>query len=80
MAGQGSGEDRIQIDLFFDYQNNLRDSPRWQAWLRERKPPLLVVWGRYDLSFTEAGALAAYRQRKRFPDGQPPSIQLHWFT
>lgn len=53
-AGQG----RIQSDLFYDYQTNLAAYPAWQAWLREHRPPLLVAWGRYDPSFTVAGAHA----------------------
>jgi pimeloyl-ACP methyl ester carboxylesterase len=32
--------------------------PRWQAHLRWHRPPTLVVWGRYDPSFTTAGAEA----------------------
>ncbi|MBS2008637.1 MAG: alpha/beta hydrolase [Cyanobacteria bacterium SZAS TMP-1] len=52
------GQSDIQIDLFCDYQNNVRSYPAWQRWLREHKPPLLVVWGRFDPSFTVAGAEA----------------------
>jgi pimeloyl-ACP methyl ester carboxylesterase len=50
------GQAKIQADLFYDYQTNVASYPKWQAWLRERKPPVLVVWGRYDPSFTVAGA------------------------
>jgi pimeloyl-ACP methyl ester carboxylesterase len=46
------------MDLFFDYQNNVKSYPKWQQWLRNNKPPLLVIWGRYDPSFTVAGAEA----------------------
>jgi pimeloyl-ACP methyl ester carboxylesterase len=55
------GQADIQTDLFFDYQNNLKAYPAWQKWLREHQPPLLVIWGRYDPSFTVAGA-EAYRK------------------
>jgi pimeloyl-ACP methyl ester carboxylesterase len=48
----------IQLDLFHDYQTNVASYPRWQAYLRERQPPTLVVWGKHDLSFTVAGAVA----------------------
>lgn len=41
----------IQSDLFYDYRNNLEAYPRWQAWMRERQPRLLVIWGKYDPSF-----------------------------
>jgi pimeloyl-ACP methyl ester carboxylesterase len=52
------GQADIQMDLFFDYQNNVKSYPKWQQWLRNNKPPLLVIWGRYDPSFTVAGAEA----------------------
>ena len=52
------GQGDIQLDLFYDYQNNLKSYPKWQQWLRDYKPPLLVLWGRYDTSFTLAGAEA----------------------
>ncbi len=55
------GQSAIQSDLFFDYQNNVKAYPTWQRWLRERQPPLLVLWGRYDPSFAVAGA-EAYRR------------------
>lgn len=55
------GQTRIQADLFYDYQSNVAAYPDWQAWLRRHSPPLLVVWGRYDPSFTVAGAHAYAR-------------------
>jgi pimeloyl-ACP methyl ester carboxylesterase len=36
----------------------LASYPLWQAYLRRHGPPTLVVWGRYDSSFTTAGAEA----------------------
>jgi len=55
------GQADIQTHLFYDYQNNLKAYPTWQKWLREHQPPMLVLWGRYDPSFTVAGA-EAYRK------------------
>jgi pimeloyl-ACP methyl ester carboxylesterase len=52
------GQADIQTDLFYDYQTNVKSYPIWQKWLRDYKPPLLVMWGKYDPSFTEAGAQA----------------------
>ena len=52
------GRKQLQVDLAFDYKNNAELYPRWQAWLREHRPPTLVVWGRNDPFFTEAGAVA----------------------
>ncbi len=45
------GQGDIQSDLFYDYRTNVESYPRWQAWMREKKPRLLVLWGKYDLSF-----------------------------
>jgi pimeloyl-ACP methyl ester carboxylesterase len=55
------GQADIQLDLFYDYQNNIKSYPKWQQWLRDHHPPLLVLWGRYDTSFTVAGG-EAYRK------------------
>jgi pimeloyl-ACP methyl ester carboxylesterase len=55
------GQADIQTDLFYDYRTNVANYPRWQQWLRETLPALLVVWGRYDPSFEVAEA-EAYRR------------------
>ncbi len=52
------GMDRIQLELMFDYQTNVAAYPTWQAYLREHRPPTLVVWGKHDALFTIDGALA----------------------
>src|SRR5258705_4182764 len=44
--------------LFLDYRTNVASYPRWQKWLREVQPKMLVVWGKYDPSFSVAGATA----------------------
>lgn len=46
----------IQLNLFYDYQNNVKSYPKWQKWMREHTPKMLVIWGEYDPSFTVAGA------------------------
>lgn len=48
------GQDRIQLDLFYDYRTNPAAYPSWQASMRQRQPPLLVIWGRHDPSFAVA--------------------------
>src|SRR5512132_3577277 len=63
------GQTEIQSELFYDYRTNVASYPRWQAWLRERQPPLLVLWGKYDASFTTAGATAYQRD--------VPSAEVH---
>jgi pimeloyl-ACP methyl ester carboxylesterase len=45
------GQAQIQSDLFYDYRTNVDAYPKWQAWMREKQPRLLVIWGKHDLSF-----------------------------
>jgi pimeloyl-ACP methyl ester carboxylesterase len=30
---------------------NVEAYPKWQAWMQKTQPRLLVLWGKYDLSF-----------------------------
>ncbi len=55
------GQADIQSDLFYDYRTNVDAYPKWQAWMREKQPRLLVIWGKYDLSF-ELSEPEAYRR------------------
>lgn len=55
------GQRDIQAELLYDYRSNPDRYPLWQAWLRARKPPTLVLWGRFDRSFVVAGAHAYAR-------------------
>src|SRR5712672_733373 len=64
-----TGQGDIQSDLFYDYRTNVDSYPKWQAWLREKQPRLLVVWGKYDLSF-DLGEPERYRQ-------DVPNAQVH---
>lgn len=48
----------LQLDLFGDYQSNVALYPQFQQFLRERRPPTLIVWGRHDPFFTVEGARA----------------------
>jgi pimeloyl-ACP methyl ester carboxylesterase len=64
-----SGEREIQGELLYDYQFNVASYPRWQAWLRQHRPPTLILWGRYDPSFIVPGALAYQRD--------VPTAELH---
>jgi pimeloyl-ACP methyl ester carboxylesterase len=51
------GEEDIQLDLFYDYRTNQAAFPSWVEWLKQHQPPTLVLWGRYDTSFTVEGAM-----------------------
>jgi len=55
------GNDRIQLALFYDYRNNPPLYPAWHKYLRDRKPAVLVVWGKNDPVFAPAGAEAFLR-------------------
>lgn len=65
------GNADIQLSLLYDYRNNPPQYPKWQAYLRERQPPTLVVWGKNDPFFTVAGA-HAYRR-------DVPKAEVHLF-
>lgn len=52
------GAHEVNIDLFYDYQNNVKLYPQWQQYLRENQPPLLIVWGKNDAFFPASGAEA----------------------
>src|SRR6202453_4362688 len=61
------GQADIQSDLFYDYRTNVDAYPKWQAWMREKQPRPLVIWGKYDLSF-DLGEPERYR--KDVPNAQ----------
>ncbi len=50
------GNKDIQLDLFYDYRTNVLLYPQFQKFFRDRKPPTLIVWGKNDTIFPEAGA------------------------
>jgi pimeloyl-ACP methyl ester carboxylesterase len=55
------GNDEIQLDLFLDYASNVALYARFQEYFRQRRPPLLAVWGRNDPFFLPPGAEAFKR-------------------
>lgn len=55
------GNKDIQLDLFLDYENNLKRYPAFQAFLRSARVPTLVIWGRNDPFFVPPGAQAYQR-------------------
>ncbi|MEN5115120.1 alpha/beta hydrolase [Brevundimonas diminuta] len=65
------GRKQGQVELAFDYASNIALYPAWQAWLRRHRPPTLIVWGRNDPFFTQAGALAYQRDL--------PEAEVHLF-
>jgi pimeloyl-ACP methyl ester carboxylesterase len=65
------GRKAIQTELHLDYHSNLPLYPEWQAWARDHQPPALIIWGRNDPFFIEAGARAWQRDL--------PASELHLF-
>ncbi|NED99192.1 alpha/beta fold hydrolase [Phytoactinopolyspora halotolerans] len=65
------GRADAQVALALDYRTNVALYPQWQAWLREHRPPTLIVWGSRDPFFTADGARAYLRDL--------PGAELHLF-
>jgi pimeloyl-ACP methyl ester carboxylesterase len=57
------GMEAIQLDLAYDYQTNVNSYPQWQAYLRERRPNTLVLWGIHDPIFSVDGAHSILREQ-----------------
>jgi pimeloyl-ACP methyl ester carboxylesterase len=51
----------VQLDLLGDHKSNVALYPRFQAYFREHRPPLLAAWGKNDPFFLPAGAEAFKR-------------------
>ena len=64
-----AGNQEIQLDLFYDYRNNLPLYPVWHEYLRTKQPPVLLAWGKNDQIFIEPGARAFLRDQ--------PEAELH---
>lgn len=59
------GNDRVQLDLLYDYQTNVRHYPQWHEYFRSHQPPTMVLWGKNDPIFSLNGALAFKRDLPR---------------
>lgn len=64
------GAHRANLDLLYDYRKNVPLYPTWQKFLRDHRPPTLIVWGKGDVFFTQAGASAYLRD--------VPDAELHF--
>ncbi len=58
------GAHQVNLDLFYDYQNNVKLYPKWQEYLRKYQPAMLIVWGKNDAFFPESGAKAYTKDLK----------------
>lgn len=52
------GNKEIQLDLFYDYRNNVPLYPKFQEYFRTSKVPVLAIWGKNDAIFVAPGAEA----------------------
>ncbi|ESW98134.1 hypothetical protein KL918_004123 [Ogataea parapolymorpha] len=67
------GQTDIQLGLFFDYQNNIRQYPQFQEFFRNSGVPVLLAWGKNDAIFSFAGAEAFRR------DVKPENLDIRYF-
>ena len=58
---QRPGNAEIQLDLFYDYRNNIALYPKFQQFFRDSQVPTLAIWGKHDPFFIPPGA-EAYRR------------------
>lgn len=49
------GNDVLQLQMLWNYQDNVAQYPKWQAYLKASQPPILVTWGKNDPFFAQAG-------------------------
>jgi pimeloyl-ACP methyl ester carboxylesterase len=71
------GQDEIQLDLIYDYRTNVALYATWQAYFREARPPMLVVWGENDPFFIPPGAHAFARDQ---PDAEVSLVDAGHFA
>ena len=50
------GNQEIPLDLSYDYRTNIPLYPEWQAYFRQYKPPMLIVWEKNDEISISRGA------------------------
>jgi len=55
---QGETNQDRQIDLLYDYRNNVAMYPQFQEYFRKTQIPLIALWATNDPSFVPAGAEA----------------------
>jgi pimeloyl-ACP methyl ester carboxylesterase len=51
-----TGNQEIQLQLFYSYSSNPPLYSQWQAYFRQYQPPTLIVWGKNDYIFPAEGA------------------------
>lgn len=71
-----------QSDLIFDYQNNVKNYPKYQAYVRQYQPQIIAAWGKNDPSFIYPGAQAFAKDdpnaEVHLLDGGHFVLESHW--
>jgi pimeloyl-ACP methyl ester carboxylesterase len=57
---------KVQLDLFFDYRKNIELYPKFQDYFQASDVPVLAVWGKNDFFFIPPGAEAFAKHVKKF--------------
>ena len=52
---------QLQLDLFYDYRNNVTLYPKWQAFLKERQPRTIIFWAKGTSSLHPKVARLTFR-------------------
>lgn len=65
------GNDALQIEMLFNYSDNVAQYPKWQSYLKAAQPPMLIVWGKNDPFFTQGGV--------DFFKREVPKAEVHLF-
>ncbi len=47
-----NGNNAIQLQYLWNYQDNFTQYPKWQDYLKSEQPPVLITWGKNDPFFT----------------------------
>ena len=75
------GNDEIQLDLLGDYKTNVALYGAIRAYLRDKRPPVLAIWGKNDPFFIPPGAEAFKRDvpdaEVRFVDSGHFALETH---
>ena len=75
------GNNEIQLDLLGDYKTNVALYGDIQVYLREKRPPVLAIWGKNDPFFIPPGAEAFRRDvpdaEVRFVDSGHFALETH---
>ena len=66
------GRQDIQVELTYDFGHQNAHFAEWQAYLRDRRPPLLVLWGKDNQVYSPSDA-DCYKKAD-------PAAQVHMFS